>query len=243
MWLSFYPHTWQALAAQLARGSPIRRGARGRQRRARAGRRPGAEAGARPLRAAAADGGRVGVIARLGTVAAASWWYSRWRRPRRPRTVGAADYLRSRQQSSGGFAEPGRQADPSADRLGRARSTRGRARSVPEAVAYLAGKPFPTATDLELRILALAALGRERERARPPARGAEALERRDRADAELDDLGRTGAAGRRPSGRQGHDPLPEAGTAPQRRLPLGRRAEHPTRTTRRPRSRRCARRG
>jgi prenyltransferase beta subunit len=69
-------------------------------------------------------------------------------------------YLESRQQADGGFAEPGGASDPALTAwavLGLAAAGR-----TPERVAeYLAGKPYPTATDLELRILALAALGRD----------------------------------------------------------------------------------
>ena len=69
-------------------------------------------------------------------------------------------YLESRQQPDGGFAEPGRASDPSLTAwavLGLVA-----AGSPPErAAGYLADKPYPTATDLELRILALAALGRD----------------------------------------------------------------------------------
>jgi len=74
----------------------------------------------------------------------------------------AVSYLESRQTESGGFAEPGRSPDPSLTAwavVGLAA-----AGSPPErAAAYLAGKPYPTATDLALRILALDALGRDTE--------------------------------------------------------------------------------
>jgi hypothetical protein len=68
-----------------------------------------------------------------------------------------ADYLLSRQQPDGGFAEPSGQSDPALtawavlglDAAGRA----------PQSAAdYLRGKPYPEATDLALRILALRAL-------------------------------------------------------------------------------------
>ncbi|MCC6221994.1 MAG: hypothetical protein IT201_00690 [Thermoleophilia bacterium] len=77
--------------------------------------------------------------------------------------VGAAvSSLESRQTDGGGFAEPGRSADPSLTAwavVGLAA-----AGSPPErAAAYLSGKPYPAATDLALRILALDALGRETE--------------------------------------------------------------------------------
>jgi prenyltransferase beta subunit len=72
----------------------------------------------------------------------------------------AVRYLESRQGEDGGFADPGRPADPAVTAwavLGLAA-----AGSPPAAAAaYLEGKPYPTATDLELRILALDALGRD----------------------------------------------------------------------------------
>lgn len=78
----------------------------------------------------------------------------------------AAAFLASRQGTDGGFGEAGRPSDPSLTAwvvLALAASGRD-----PAAVQnggnspadYLAGKPYPTATDLELRILALDALGR-----------------------------------------------------------------------------------
>jgi hypothetical protein len=72
----------------------------------------------------------------------------------------AVSYLESRQTESGGFAEPGRSADPSLTAWAVVGLVA--AGSPPErAAAYLAGKPYPAATDLALRILALDALGRE----------------------------------------------------------------------------------
>ncbi len=68
-------------------------------------------------------------------------------------------YLESRQQPDGGFAEPGRASDPSLTAwavLGLVAAGSPPAR----AAGYLESKPYPTATDLELRILALRALGR-----------------------------------------------------------------------------------
>jgi prenyltransferase beta subunit len=69
-----------------------------------------------------------------------------------------ADYLLSRQQPDGGFAEPGGQSDPALTAwavLGLDAATR-----PPQSAAdYLRGKPYPEATDLALRVLALRALG------------------------------------------------------------------------------------
>lgn len=72
----------------------------------------------------------------------------------------AVSYLESRQAESGGFAEPGRNADPSLTAWAVLGLTA--AGAPPErAAAYLAGQPYPAATDLALRILALDALGRD----------------------------------------------------------------------------------
>ena len=78
-----------------------------------------------------------------------------------PGSVEAAiAYLEGRQQADGAFAEPGRAPDPSLTSwavLGL--TAAGRAPSA--SADYLSGKPHPSATDLELRILALAALDRD----------------------------------------------------------------------------------
>ncbi len=77
-----------------------------------------------------------------------------------PASAGTAEaiaYLDSRRQADGGFAEPGRASDPAITSwavLGLVA-----AGSAPAGAAeYLAGRPYATPTDLELRILALAAL-------------------------------------------------------------------------------------
>lgn len=72
----------------------------------------------------------------------------------------AAAYLDSRQGESGGFAEPGRQAEPGLTAwavLGLAAAGRPPER----AAVYLAGEPYPTTTDLALRVLALDALRKD----------------------------------------------------------------------------------
>ena len=80
-----------------------------------------------------------------------------------------AEYLAARQTADGGFAEPGRSADPSLTAwvvLALAAAGRDPAaieRNGKSPADYLAGKPYPTATDLELRILALDALGKASE--------------------------------------------------------------------------------
>lgn len=74
--------------------------------------------------------------------------------------AGPADYILSRQQTDGGFAEPGGASDPSLTAwavLGLAPT----GRAPGSAADYLAGKPYAQATDLALRILALRALGRD----------------------------------------------------------------------------------
>ena len=73
-----------------------------------------------------------------------------------------AEYLLSRQQPDGGFAEPGGRSDPTLTAwavLGLDAASR-----PPQSAGhYLAGKPYPQATDLALRILALRALGQDTE--------------------------------------------------------------------------------
>ena len=76
--------------------------------------------------------------------------------------AGPADYVLSRQQPDGGFAEPGGSSDPSLTAwavLGLATVDRPPA----SAAQYLAGKPYPEAIDLALRILALRALNQDVE--------------------------------------------------------------------------------
>jgi hypothetical protein len=77
-------------------------------------------------------------------------------------SAGPADYVLSRQQPDGGFAEPGGSSDPSLTAwavLGLAAVDRAPA----SAAEYLEGKPYPEVTDLALRILALRTLGRDVE--------------------------------------------------------------------------------
>ena len=72
----------------------------------------------------------------------------------------AVRYLEARQQDDGGFAERGHPSDPGLTAwviLGLAAA----GHPPTGAAGYLAGEPYPTATDLELRILALAALGQD----------------------------------------------------------------------------------
>ena len=74
--------------------------------------------------------------------------------------AGSSQYLLSRQQPDGGFAEPGGRSDPSLTAwavLGLAAA----GRPPQSAAQYLVGKPYPQATDLALRILALHALGED----------------------------------------------------------------------------------
>jgi iron complex transport system substrate-binding protein len=70
-------------------------------------------------------------------------------------------YLLSRQQADGGFAEPGRSSTPGLTAWAvLALKAGGRLPSRAEQAAdYLAGAPAPEVTDVELRLLALAALG------------------------------------------------------------------------------------
>jgi prenyltransferase beta subunit len=74
--------------------------------------------------------------------------------------AGPADYVLSRQQPDGGFAEPGGRSDPGLTAwavVGLAAVDRAPA----SAARYLEGKPYEQATDLALRILALRALGQD----------------------------------------------------------------------------------
>ncbi len=87
----------------------------------------------------------------------------------------AVAYLESRQQPGGGFAEPGGRPDPGLTAWAVLGLTAAGARPS-EAAAYLTGQPYPAATDLELRILALDALDRDTAGL---ARQLEALRRRD----------------------------------------------------------------
>lgn len=72
----------------------------------------------------------------------------------------AAEYLEARQQADGGFAEAGGRSEPGLTAwvvLGLVAAGR-----PPERAAeWLVGRPYPSATDLELRILALSALGHD----------------------------------------------------------------------------------
>ena len=86
-----------------------------------------------------------------------------------------ADYLLSRQQSDGGFAEPGSQSDPALTGWA-VLGLEAAGRAPQSAAQYLRGKPYPTATDLALRILALRALGEDTQ---PLVEQLEALRRPD----------------------------------------------------------------
>ena len=71
-----------------------------------------------------------------------------------------ARYVLRQQEASGGFAEPRASADPALTAWA-VLGLRAAGRWPSGAADYLRGKPYPTATDLELRILALDALGRD----------------------------------------------------------------------------------
>ena len=115
-WFSFYPHTWQAFAALYARGIwfDVAHAIGNVVLALAAG--PGAAPAARALRAAAADGGRVGV--RLAAARCRDC----------DRAATPAGFLAARaRQPDGGFAEPSGSLGPAADCLGRARAAgRGR---------------------------------------------------------------------------------------------------------------------
>jgi hypothetical protein len=121
-----------------------------------------------------------------------------------PASAGSAEgirYLESRRQADGGFAEPGRAADPALTSwavLGLVA-----AGTPPDGAAdYLASKPYGTATDLELRIVALAALDAD------VAKLADELESLQRPDGSIGPLGNStiwGVLALRAAGR----PVPE----------------------------------
>jgi hypothetical protein len=71
-----------------------------------------------------------------------------------------AEYLLSRQQPDSGFAEPGGQSDPALTGWA-VLGLEAAGRAPQSAAQYLRGKPYPKATDLALRILALRALGED----------------------------------------------------------------------------------
>lgn len=88
-----------------------------------------------------------------------------------PLLTGAVAFIAAHQKPDGGFGERGRGSDPSLTAwavLGLKAAGRDPARLERDGnspAEYLAGKPYPQATDLELRILALDALGEDVERA------------------------------------------------------------------------------
>ena len=148
LWVTFWPHTWQALTVVFGQGVLVPGCARDRQRRDRVGDRPGAVTAAGALRETAANRGRLGMKLALAAVALAL-------------AATPADYVAAHQQSDGGFAEPGQSSDPSLTAwavLGLSAAGREPARSP---TGYLDGSPTRTANDLALRILALDALGRD----------------------------------------------------------------------------------
>ena len=107
--------------------------------------------------------------AALGAVCAAAallWAPTAAARPADARSD-AARYLGNRQVAGGGFSEPNGRPDPALTAwvvLGLAAAGRdpGSITTGGDSPAdYLDGKPFPTATDLELRVLALDALGHD----------------------------------------------------------------------------------
>lgn len=72
-----------------------------------------------------------------------------------------ADFVSSHQQPDGGFAEPGRQSDPSLTAWAVLGLAAVRREPAGPAADYLADQPASGAANLALRILALRALGRE----------------------------------------------------------------------------------
>ena len=224
LWYGFFPHTLGSLAAVLGPRALVRRLARGRERRVRAGGRARAAPDARPLRQAPEDGGRVGLAPLVAALDAR----------------GDAGLVPA--------VEPGQRAAASPSRAA-ARPTpaltswavlglRAAGASAPGSLAYLQSAGVDAADDQRRRARRAGRGGARRPsrraaRAHPRRREAERAGRR---DARLDVLGdpraRLRAAGR--------DSLHRSAPGEERRVLVGRRRARPTRTTRRPRSRRSA---
>ena len=115
----------------------------------------------------------------------------------------------------------------------------GRARR-PGGASYLAGKPASRRDRPRAAVLALDALGRDTGCARRASSRRSGARRADRPARQLDDLGRARPARGRAPGAEATSGTSSASSA-ERRLVLD-PAARPTRTTRRRRSRRCARR-
>lgn len=112
-----------------------------------------------------------------------------------------ADYVASRQQADGGFAEPAGRADPALTAwsvLGLRASGRQPDRSP---VAYLQDAPVADTTDLALRVLALRATGDD------AARFVERLERQRRPDGRIGSLNNSTAWGILALPRPGRAPV------------------------------------
>ena len=221
LWYGFFPHTLGSLAAVLGPRALVRRVARGGERRVRAGGGARAPPDARPLRQAPEHGGRVGLAPLVAALAAG----------RDAGLVPAVD-ARERAAASPSRAATGRRG---AHRLGRARpARRGRRRAGRARVS--AGPGVDPADDQRRR-----ARGAGRGGARRPSRRAARADPRRREaerpggrDARLDVLGDPGARHRAAGRRSLHPGAP----GEERRLLVGRGRSRPTRTTRRPRSRR-----
>ena len=98
LWVSFWPHTWQAFTVVFAQGVWFDMAHAVGQRRDRARDRAGVTAAARAVREADADGGHMGVKLAVAAVALAL-------------AASPSEFVASHQQSDGGFAETGQSSD------------------------------------------------------------------------------------------------------------------------------------
>ena len=149
-WYSFWPHTWEALTLVFARDL-VQRLPRGRQRRLRGRHRPRAAPAAGAVRPPAESGGRMGL--KLAVIASSALALA---------AATPADYVASRQQADGGFAEPGARSD-SALTAWAVLGLKAAGRPPDGTVVYLRDAPVADTTDLALRVMALRAVGESPE--------------------------------------------------------------------------------
>ena len=186
-WYSFWPHTWEALTSSSHEGL-VQRLPRGRQRRLRGRHRPRAAPAAGAVRPPAESGGRMGV--KLAVIASSALALA---------AATPADYVASRQQADGGFAEPGARSDSALTAwavLGLKAADAHRTERSCTSVTRLSRTP-PISLFASWRFVPWG-----RARALPhPASAAAAERRQDRLARQLDDLGRARPPERREASR------------------------------------------